>query len=69
MNTIWIAASNSDEYGRIYLPDYAGVTKYEVISKVMDGCRKEKLGETITGVLSALGWEIVKVKLTEIQPL
>ena len=66
MNMIWIAAGNNDEFGRVYLTDYAGVTKQEVIAKVMDGSRKEKLGKTIDEVLVALEWEIVQVELTEI---
>ncbi|MCQ8116108.1 hypothetical protein [Methylomonas rosea] len=68
MKEIWIVAANSAEYGRVYLPDYAGVIRQEVATKVMDGAHRERFRGTLDERLKMLGWEIVKVGLIEIQP-
>lgn len=60
MKMIWIVAADVDEFGRIYLPEYAARDKNGVIDRVMDRARAEER-------LAALGWEIVPVRIEEIR--
>ena len=63
---LWIVAANTDEYGRLYLPDYAGQFKHDVESKVMDGARRERFEGSLTERLEELGWEIVCLRVEEV---
>lgn len=64
MNEIWIAKTSVD--GKtLYLVDYAGVTEYEVKSKVWSKAREEGFKGTVDDRLAELGWTVVKVQIVE----
>lgn len=68
MKTLWIVAANTEEYGRLYLPDYAGQFQHDVARKVMDGAMREGFAGTMDERLSVLGWEIVCLSVEEVTP-
>jgi hypothetical protein len=67
MKMIWIVAADVDEFGRIYLPEYAARDKNSVIDRVMDRARAEGFRGGAEERLAALGWEIVPVRIEEIR--
>ena len=62
---LWIVAANTDEYGRVYLADYAGLFEHDVQRKVMDGARREGVTCTLSERLAHLNWEIVRILIQE----
>lgn len=62
---MWIVAADVEEYGRIYLADYAGRTESDVADKVMNVARRE-FGP-LKDRLADLGWEIVRVRIEEVE--
>lgn len=66
---LWIVAANTDEYGRVYLADYAGLFEHDVQRKVMDGARREGVTCTLSERLAQLNWEIVRVIVKEVDPV
>lgn len=69
MKTLWIVASTTEEYGRVYLTDYAGQFKHDVENKVMEGAWRERFEGSLTDRLEALGWEIVCLHIEEEPPI
>ena len=61
----WIVASDTEEYGRVYLFDYAGRFEHDVKSKVMKGAKREGFRGALRKRLSDLGWEIVCIRFKE----
>jgi hypothetical protein len=68
MNTLWIVASDTAEYGRVYLPYYAGRDMGSVVHQVLDGARREGFRGSLDDRLKMLGWEIVCVRFEEVPP-
>lgn len=66
--TLWIAAATTEEYGRVYLTDYAGNSRQDTMSKVMVGARREGFTGTLDERLEYLGWEIVCLDVQEVTP-
>jgi len=66
MKTIWIAAAETAEYGRVYLHDYAAHDAHNVGVKIMDGARREGFTGTLQDRLANLGWEIVCLRVEEL---
>ena len=64
-NTVWVVASNTSEYGRVYLWYYAGAFKHVVGDKVMYNAELEGYRGTLKKRLEYLGWEIVEVEYHE----
>lgn len=67
-NTLWIVASDTAEFGRVYLADYTGRDKAASERKVMGGARREGFSGSVSERLRALGWEIVCIRFDEVQP-
>lgn len=63
---IWIAVGTTQEYGRIYLPDYAAIDQHGVGLKIMDKARAEGFRGSLDDRLAELGWEVVCVRLDEV---
>lgn len=65
MDTIWIVKSETEEYGTVYLPKYAGKTENETRGRLQDACRRDDSleGDTVDEWLGELGWEIVNVAI------
>ena len=66
---LWIVAANTDEYGRVYLSDYAGIFEHDVRRKVMAGVERERVNCTLSERLAQLNWEIVRVIVKEVDPV
>jgi hypothetical protein len=66
---LWIVAANSEEYGRLYLADYAGIFEHDVRRKVMAGAERESVNCTLSERLAQLNWEIVRVMVKEVDPV
>lgn len=65
MTMIWIVAADVDEFGRVYLPEYAALDKRGVIDRVMARARAEGFKGGVDERLAALDWEIVPVRIEE----
>lgn len=64
---MWIVAADVEEYGRVYLSDYAGRTESDVADKVMNVARGEFFNGPLQDRLADLGWEIVRVRIEEVE--
>lgn len=60
---MWIVKATCSNGAMAYLPDYAGISRWEVAAKVMEraGCKG-----TVAERLAELKWEIVQVKIEEV---
>lgn len=63
---IWIVVGKTEEYGRVYLTDYAEQSRSEVARKVMHRAWKEGFTGTLDERLKELNWEIVECELKEL---
>lgn len=66
-NIKWIPKAVTKEYGTVYLDEYTARTRQECEYKILSKAREEKFVGGIERRLQQLGWEIVKVKLVEIE--
>lgn len=62
-NSIWIAYVDSEEYGQIWLTDYAGVSENEVRTKIYNRAYKEGYRGDAQERVDELGYKIVEVNL------
>ena len=69
MSTMWIVAANTEEFGRIYLPNYCGLLKHDVEIKVIAGALREGFVGTLAERLGYLKWEIVCLNVSEADQL
>jgi len=69
MNTIWMPKSETDEYGTVYLTDYAANTKSQCRSKLYhEFLGDDDLdGDSVDENLEQLGWELVELAITEVE--
>jgi hypothetical protein len=68
MKAIWIAAANTPDHGRVYLPDYASIDEAGVGAKILSKARSEGFSGGLSERLDQLGWEVVRVSLQEVSP-
>lgn len=66
MKSIWIVAADVPSLNRVYLPEYAAMTKTESLQKVLARARSEGFMGSAQQRLDALGWEVVRVRIEEI---
>ena len=64
--TIWIPVGKTEEYGRVYLVQYAEQSRSEVAYKIMSRAWKEGFRGTLDERLKELDWEIVECELKEL---
>lgn len=63
---IWIPVGKTEEYGRVYLVQYAEQSRSEVAHKIMSRAWEEGFRGTLDERLKELNWEIVECELKEL---
>ena len=64
---IWIPVGKTEEYGRVYLVQYAEQSRSEVAHKIMSRAWEEGFRGSLDERLKELNWEIVECELKELQ--
>lgn len=68
MKSIWIVAADVAGYGRVYLTEYASLSRTEVLQKVISRARSDGFNGSAEQRIGELGWSIVQVRIEEIPP-
>jgi hypothetical protein len=65
MNEIWIVKGETEWGDTVYLADYAGDTRSDVVRKVIRSARREGFDGTFDERMSELDWQLVQARIVE----